>query len=295
LSAYQRRALVIPIGKRKDGSVRVFDFGIPATALNELPVTTSGGDLIKAIGIYGKELGQYGTGLLGPFPKIPIELATGQDTFRRLPIEPEGRTLVPAPSWLGVILPEGAEKKLGLTTIKDPKTGKRVPGWPAKNAYLLRQAMPGPLGQGNQLLTEGTNKRGQAQGKEKTASVLSGLKVGYTDKITQDTTRIFKELDIIAKQKGDLSIRELKLGKDGYATPAYQRLLDREKLLNKEKDRLYKAAGRPEAIKLKRRPLTPAQEVAKDLEEYRKASSPAAAKQEVLDEIAEFKQQNGGR
>lgn len=287
LSEYQRRALVIPVGKTKDGRVRVFDMGLPITTLNELPASASAKDYIS-------ELGQFGTQMLGPAFKIPIELETGQDTFRRAPIEPPGRTLIPAPSWLMTILPKGAEKKLGLVMGNDPKTGERVPFWPAKNAYLLRQATPGPLGQANQLATKGTNRRGQTHGAEKTLSVLSGVKVTYTDKIAQDTTRVFDELDKIKKQKGDLQVRGLKMDKDGYATPAYKRLQDRERKLNAMKGDLQKAAGRPGTVAVKQRPLTAKQQVAKEIADYHKSSSPAAVKQKVLDEIAKFKQQQGG-
>lgn len=189
LPEYKQRA--IPFGVKIGGNPMALDAQLPINTLNELPGTMKPGEQLG-------EWGQFLAGLATPAGKIPVELLANRSFFFRKDIQSAELPLVSAPGWAGA-LPKGVQKTLGVTKIKDRRTGKMVLGWPGRTDYIARQ-VPGMAALLNSLSTEGAGRSGRA-GWEKWAST-TGVKF---DPVDANTTRIFRLFEDEAKLKTQLA------------------------------------------------------------------------------------------
>lgn len=213
--------------------------GLPMVqGLNELPTTTN-------VNQYRKELTRYAIGSLAPWVKIPMEALSidyggpGINYFFEAPIENPYHRLVTAPVVPGVPwrdIPKGVRDKLGVTQIKDARTGKVTWGWRGWKQYLLSQATPGAPGFALRI-GESTTQRGQNR-EQQIIGFLTGVKVDNPDPIGAAINRGYAQLDLITKMKSDLAQHP-----GGKATRAYQKLTRQAANLNATIGRLQRERG----------------------------------------------------
>jgi hypothetical protein len=95
---------------------------LPLMDISNIPLEAARGDVLGA----GREAVQNVVGRSNPLIRLPIELGLGYNAFTR---STQDKDLVPAPSWAKHLEGTAAGNALGITKIKDPRTGKMVPGW----------------------------------------------------------------------------------------------------------------------------------------------------------------------
>lgn len=195
-SEYTQRNVPVVIGGK------AYTISPPEVLLNELPTTTSPG---KYLG----ELSDFGASMLNPILKVPIELKLNQTFAFRQPIQGNSQnnypTRVAAPDWVGHLSP-GLQKKMGVAKIRDKRTGKMVWGWPGRTQYIVRQALPGVLGQLNNLTATGTNSGGQSRG-QLASGYLTGVRVTPGDKSSQTINDLYAQLNKITDKQHDIGQR----------------------------------------------------------------------------------------
>lgn len=222
VDVYRQRQLGVPI--KVGGDVVIVSAGLPITTLNELPVGLSPN-------AYATEVLNYLGGLTNPVLKDPVELWANYSTFFRNEIRPPGRPLVAAPKWVEA-LPDAAKKRLGVTTLVDPKTGDTVPAWDAKTNYVFK-AIPGPVALVQNLMTEGTSRRGQGPAAKLIGA--AGIKVDDYDPAKVALDNAYKLSTKINNQRGKL---RQQLGSEYAEDPDYQNLMRKQKEVDAARDML---------------------------------------------------------
>lgn len=273
---FKQRQLGVPL--KINGSVVLVSASLPMTTLNELP---DGLHPVK----YADEVGQLIGGLLNPVIKDPVELWSNYSFFFRSQIRNPDKPLVAAPRWVAS-LPAAEKAKLGVSSIIDPKTGKRVPAWDAKANYVSK-AIPGPVALIQGLLTPGSNRRGQGTTSKVIGAV--GVKVDDYDPAKVALNNAYTMVADLASQLGKMRQEGRAIGRDGYYTPAYQALLTKQRQVTKARDVLAQQGGKAAPVAGKSRPLSAADKVHKEIADFKKKSSPAATRSAVLKEIQAFK------
>lgn len=257
MAEYQQRQLpfVIKIG----GGPKAISFAPPMNLLNELPTT-------KDPGKYLDELGKFGFGLVSPALKTPVELYSNQSFFFRKPIEDQRRPLVAAPGWVKD-LPEGLKKTLDVTPdYVDPRTGKKVWGWRGRADYLAK-LFPGPFNLANQLLTSGTNRRGQGT-VAKTITGVAGVRADPLDATAAQAARagaIVKRLAVLNRRAGELNQQGVNADRP---TAEYRRIRGEINRLGKVLDASHRQGADPSA--------PPDPEIGKLLKEAKQQGASAA-------------------
>jgi hypothetical protein len=153
MSEWEQRNAGVPVSWK--GHKFTVSFGLPlASGLNELP------------GAAGKhQLDEYfktAMSLVTPVVKNPLEYFNNYSFFFRDQIQRDESPLVSAPSYVGR-LPQSVRDDLGVVKGQDKKTGNAVWKWPGKVDYIVK-TVPGLPQYAEQLMTEGTNRRGKGTG-----------------------------------------------------------------------------------------------------------------------------------
>jgi hypothetical protein len=238
----QRQApFVLRIGGRAVG----LSASLPLTLLNEVPTSTN-------VGQYLGELAQFTAGLVNPVVKDPVELYANRSFFFRRDIEDQKRPLVAAPSWVQH-LPHRYWKELGITDqYVDPRTGKKTWGWRGRADYLAK-VVPGPVGLAQQLLSPGTNRRGQGLAGKILGGAL-GVRVDPLDKTAAQgaaRTRLFQQLAGLQRQQGMLNQQGINAH---HPTPEYMVVSQRMKQIQVALDQLDQGTAKQSVV------LSPAQQ-----------------------------------
>jgi hypothetical protein len=217
LTEWEQRNAGVPI-KTKDGNFTI-SMGLPIGDLNEFP-GAAGKD-------QAREYYQKFMSMVNPIVKDPVEFFENHSFFFRDEIQREYSPNVAAPSYVGEF-PPGLRKELGIVKIQDKKTGKMQWGWPAKLDYIAK-AVPGTPQYAQQLATPGADRRGKGTlGK---ALGYVGVKAVPVDPARTAVGLAFATLEEIAEKKGSLNQQGVGATKGRRITPAYRKLLDREKIL----------------------------------------------------------------
>jgi hypothetical protein len=220
-SPYTQRQL--PIIVKHGGKFNV-QWSDPLNIINELPTTLNPVE-------YGKELGNYGMGLVTPIIKDPVEYINNYSFFFRAQIEPDNSPLTQAPAYVKGL---PAELRHSLR-IQQSKTGEWM--WPKKMDYLSK-AVPGILQQAQGLST----KSASASKGAKAAALATGIRATKYDPKTVAINNLYATDNEILKRMAEL--RKLGYNAD---TPnkEYTELLAKEKAVSHEINRVsggkYKA------------------------------------------------------
>jgi hypothetical protein len=158
LPAVEQRAAPLPVKWRgKEFQFSLGPSGLPLTDLNEFPVQLLEDPLNPAS--YNAVLDEWLTraaSMVSPIFKTPTELHENISFFFRDQLERDTSPLVPAPGWVGAVMPEGFKELTGYTDSYRNKDGTSGPGWRAKADYLIN-ILPGPAQFANRLSRDGSS------------------------------------------------------------------------------------------------------------------------------------------
>lgn len=228
-SEFHQRAMGVPL--KVNGDVVLVSAGLPMQMLNELPTSTSPGK-------YADEILNYVAQMTTPIVKSPIEFWQNYSFFFRDKIEQPNRPLVSAPRWVKA-LPRDAQKKLGVTSIYDPKLERMVPGWPAKTNYIAK-SIPGPVSLIQNLLTEGTSKRNQG-----TAAKIIGAAGIKVDDYDPAKVALDNSYELAEKIKKERAKVKQQVGPEYKDSVEYQRLSQELKQVEAAREMLSGQAATP--------------------------------------------------
>lgn len=242
LREFQLRGVPVPI--RLGGEVFAVSTALPLADLNELPIPRNG-DFAAA---NMREWRDKFTSMLNPLIRTPIEWATNYNFFFRSDIERDNSPLVAAPSFV-TKLPADVQERFGIVPdYLDKRSGKKVPGWPAKVDYAVKVLLPGPPGAVLRLSEEGESRRGQGTG-AKAMSYVAGIKADRVDPETAQIDALFKRHEALSKQRGALSQRGIGSAEYGKReTPEYRRVKNELKRVEETITRLSAKRGDAKAL-----------------------------------------------
>jgi hypothetical protein len=263
---YKQRGLPIPI--TIGGKVYDVQFGAPTTDLNQLSTDW-------------KQLAQ-GIANRATFYKTVAEIAFNYSLFFQGEIQNEQSPRIVAPQEVGA-LPGFIKKRLGVQKILDKKSGKLVWGWYAKTDYALRALPEGNFLLGQLLPGRGSRNQTAAQAR---LGWFTGLKVTPHTTDNSKLGDLYEQQHKLTVQAGQLRQAGKWLRKDGIYTPEAIRVLDAQKRLRDQIDAAKKKVGVQPTVRGKRPPLTPAQQVQKEIEDFQKKQADPGA--EVRKEIEQF-------
>jgi hypothetical protein len=263
---YKQRGLPVPI--TIGGKVYDVQFGAPTTDLNQLSTDW-------------KQLAQ-GIGNRVTFYKTIAELAFNYSLFFQGEIQNETAPRIVAPQEVGA-LPSFIKRKLGVQKILDKKTGKMVWGWYAKTDYALRALPEGNFLLGQLLPGRGSRNQTAAQAR---LGWFTGLKVTPHTTDNSKLGDLYEQQHKLTVQAGELRQAGKWVGRDGIYTPEAVRVLDAQKRVRALIDGAKKKVGVPASVRGRRPPLSPAQQVQREIEDFRKKQADPGA--QVRKEIEQF-------
>jgi uncharacterized membrane protein YgcG len=158
LPEVEQRAAPLPVKwKGKEFTLSLGPSGLPLTDLNEFPVHLLEDPLNPAS--YNAVVDEWlvrASSMVSPIFKTPTELHENISFFFRDQLERDTSPLVPAPSWVGAVMPKGFKELTGYTDSYRNKDGSSGPGWRAKADYLIN-ILPGPAQFANRLTRDGSS------------------------------------------------------------------------------------------------------------------------------------------
>lgn len=214
LTDWEKRNAGVPISWK--GNKFTISFALPLGDLSELP-GAAGKDQFQ-------EYFQKAMSLATPVIKNPVEYFSNYSFFFRDQLQREWSPNVAAPDYVA-LFPDDLKAKVGVTKIKDKRTGEMVWGWPAKTDYIAK-SVPGAPAFIQNMMTGGDDRRNRKD----TERILGflGAKAVPIDAVTNAVNLSYARMDEIAERKGSLNQQGINAENPNVE---YQKLLKQEKLL----------------------------------------------------------------
>lgn len=225
MQPYEQQQTPAVVGKKQVSA------GLPLSLLNDIPDPSHPVESAKF-------LFDQAAALANPLLKDPLEIMTNRSFFTHQPIVDASKGDLTAAPFEVKYFPAPVKKLLGVTTMIDRQSGKRVLAWSKKSAYAASM-VPGLPAAVNQIAAAGSNQRGQSQ-KEKIISKLTGVNISPINPTNVKLNTLFSDL-------GKVSHREATLRQQGvnaaHPNREYTRLLAKGKTLTKQINTVSVARG----------------------------------------------------
>lgn len=233
LTEWEQRAAAVPVSWK--GQKFTLSFGLPLQDLGEFPGAAGKNQL--------SEWYQKMMSLATPIGKNPVEYFENHSFFFRDEIQRSYSPNVAAPSYVAKF-PDPLKEKLGVTKIRDKKTGKLVWAWPGKMDYLAKM-VPGSPAFVQQLMTGGSDRQGKGT-KERVAGFM-GVKAVPVDPVKTAINLAYERKQEIDERMASLRQQPNPAnGEDISAknpTPEYSKLNEQLKIVNRIAYRGKQQAG----------------------------------------------------
>ncbi len=143
--------------------------------------------------------------MLNPIPKTAIERGLDRSFFFRDDVERPEPPLLPMSKVIAAGLGPEERRTLGVTKIRDKRSGKMVWAWPAMRDYESK-LIPGPPSALLRFTTDSPTSRGQELRGE-ALSYFGGVKADPIDKIENALRRAYDERQKLEKRRAALGQR----------------------------------------------------------------------------------------
>jgi hypothetical protein len=225
LTDWEKRNAGVPISW--GGNSFTVSFALPLNDLSQVPGAAGKRQL--------QEYFEKAMSMATPLIKNPTEYFSNYSFFFKDQIQREWSPNVAAPAYVAAF-PEALKSDLGVTRIKDKRSGDMVWAWPAKVDYIVKQ-VPGTPAFAQNMMTGGADRRNR----DSMGRVLGflGVKAVPLDPITNAVNLSYARMDEIAERKGSLNQQGISAE---HPNLEYKRLLEQEKVLRE-------IAGRGKAMR----------------------------------------------